>query len=176
MDKTGIDSRLTAIIDCLYRVAAKALIVRDDKLLLSHEGKGKWEKFNFRGLPGGGVDYGENFQAGLERELKEEMGLEISLDQISQAPEKITFGLLRDGIRAGDKNIPTLILYFEVKLNKHQIPQKLENDFEWADLEGLKTANFVSQTAIDREFLIDYLSNNSVSADRKNWRKESSKS
>ena len=58
---------------CFYRVSIKALI-RDSegRYLLIQESNGKWE------LPGGGLDYGESPQEGLKREVKEEMGVNIS--------------------------------------------------------------------------------------------------
>lgn len=60
--------------DCFYRVSVKALIVRDEKVLLVHEPpelSGQWE------LPGGGLDFGEGFQEALAREIFEETGLKV---------------------------------------------------------------------------------------------------
>lgn len=57
--------------DCFYRVSVKALVVdSSQKFLLVREENGLWE------LPGGGLDFGENPQQGLRRELFEEMALE----------------------------------------------------------------------------------------------------
>jgi len=64
--------------DAFYRVSIKGLLVRDGKLMMvddyagirSREKGGEWE------LPGGGVDFGEDFREGLKREIKEEMGLQ----------------------------------------------------------------------------------------------------
>jgi len=60
--------------DSFYRVSIKALCVQDGKVLLSHEAEnigGGWE------LPGGGLDFGEDIQVGLKREIQEELELEI---------------------------------------------------------------------------------------------------
>ncbi len=60
--------------DCFYRLSVKGLYVRDGKLLMVKESSklsGKWE------LPGGGLDFGENIQEGLKREIEEEMGLKV---------------------------------------------------------------------------------------------------
>ena len=65
--------------DAFYRVAVKGLYVREGKVLLVHDYGGsdidsssKWE------LPGGGVDFGENFQDALKREVSEEMSLTVT--------------------------------------------------------------------------------------------------
>ncbi|GAB0174822.1 MAG: hypothetical protein HHAS10_07010 [Candidatus Altimarinota bacterium] len=56
---------------CFYRLSVKALIHNSDgKFLLIKEENGLWE------LPGGGLDYGEELQECLRREIYEEMGLE----------------------------------------------------------------------------------------------------
>lgn len=54
-----------------YRLSVKALILDETrtKFLLVQEDNGKWE------LPGGGLDWGEKPQAGIRREIQEEMGL-----------------------------------------------------------------------------------------------------
>lgn len=60
--------------ESFYRVTVKALVVKDGKILLvkeSPELSGKWE------LPGGGLDFGEEIQEGLRREVEEEMGVKI---------------------------------------------------------------------------------------------------
>ena len=53
-----------------YRVSAKAVIVRDDGLVLCVKEGGD----NYWNLPGGGIDFGENLQEALSRELHEEVG------------------------------------------------------------------------------------------------------
>lgn len=63
---------------CFYRVSTKALIVRNEKVLLVMEADGKWE------LPGGGLEVGESFESGLRREIKEEIG--VALLAISKQP------------------------------------------------------------------------------------------
>jgi 8-oxo-dGTP diphosphatase len=58
--------------NCFYRVSIKALILNDKgEFLLIQEANRLWE------LPGGGMDFGENPEQTLQREIKEEMGLEV---------------------------------------------------------------------------------------------------
>ena len=65
-----IDQRLNEIDDCLYRVAVRVLIVKDDKVLLVQEYPQMWWAF-----PGGGVDHGEDVKSTLSREVEEELGV-----------------------------------------------------------------------------------------------------
>jgi len=64
---------MTTVPNCFYRLSIKGLILNEtrDKFLIVQEENGLWE------LPGGGLDWGENPQNGLRREIKEEMGLEV---------------------------------------------------------------------------------------------------
>jgi len=56
-----------------YRASVKALILDNKKrFLLVKENNDLWE------LPGGGLDYGEKPSDCLAREIKEEMGLEVT--------------------------------------------------------------------------------------------------
>ncbi|MBI3633923.1 MAG: NUDIX hydrolase [Candidatus Vogelbacteria bacterium] len=59
---------------CYYRVSVKALILDETrkKFLIVQEDNGRWE------LPGGGLDWGENAQDAIRREVREEMGLEVT--------------------------------------------------------------------------------------------------
>ncbi len=59
--------------ECYYRVSVKALILDDQgRFLLVKDIAGLWE------LPGGGLDHGESVEQGLKREIREEMGLELT--------------------------------------------------------------------------------------------------
>ncbi len=67
-----------------YRLSVKALILDETrtKFLLAQEDNEKWE------LPGGGLDWGENFEEGIKREVMEEMGLVVS--SVSKHPSYLT--------------------------------------------------------------------------------------
>ena len=62
------------------RNAARAVIIRDEQLLLLRkEGGGKPERY---ALPGGGQDTGETLQQALVRECLEEIGTRISVGKL----------------------------------------------------------------------------------------------
>ncbi len=66
--------------DAWYRISAKAIVYNENgDILLCKESNGVWD------IPGGWLDHGENVLNCIERELKEEMGLEAS--SISPTPE-----------------------------------------------------------------------------------------
>jgi 8-oxo-dGTP diphosphatase len=67
--------------ESFFRVVTKALYVRNGKILLTKEApelSNQWE------LPGGGLDHGENPKDGLIREIREELGLEVT--SVSEYP------------------------------------------------------------------------------------------
>ena len=62
----------------IYRVVAKALITDvTGKILVVKEGQDFWS------LPGGGLEHGESTSDCLQREIKEEIGInDVSIDEI----------------------------------------------------------------------------------------------
>jgi len=67
--------------DIIQRIACKAVIEHEGKVLIIREaatyGEGTQRgRYHF---PGGRLDIGENFEAGLAREVREETGLEVEI-------------------------------------------------------------------------------------------------
>ena len=66
------------------RVSARAIILRDNKLLVFKRKRFDVEEGSFLeyySIPGGGVEMGESIEDACVRELKEEMGIDIKLLQ-----------------------------------------------------------------------------------------------
>ena len=58
------------------KVDTRAVIFRDGKILLVHEKNGTWA------LPGGWCDVDQSIASNIEKETKEEAGLEVKADQV----------------------------------------------------------------------------------------------
>jgi len=104
-----IDSRLNDIDGCLYRVAIRALIIQDNKVLLVKEVEDNWWA-----LPGGGVDHGETVESTLVREVEEELGVpaqEVTSD----------FQIVHYTIGNVVNAIPRMNVFFKVLVPEHLI-------------------------------------------------------
>src|SRR6478672_9578362 len=82
----------------LQRVAAYALIIRDEQILLTRlasriSADGKWH------LPGGGLDHGENPRDALVREIREETGLDADVGDTARVYSAHLPSLWRKGRR-----------------------------------------------------------------------------
>ena len=68
------------------RLRAAALVVQDGKILLiEHQKDGR----KYWLLPGGGVDFGETASSALEREMMEELNLQVSVDDLVFSSDSI---------------------------------------------------------------------------------------
>jgi len=113
-------------------VGIGAVIVNDKKqVLLAKRGKkaknerGKWE------FPGGSVEFGDTMEATINREIKEELGVEIDLYEHLPAIDHIISEENQHWVTSGfiariKKGIPTVME-----------PEKCEG-IEWFDYEQLK--------------------------------------
>lgn len=113
----------------VLRVAAKAVIIRaDGKVLIVREGTtyADGSQIGLYGLPGGRLDVGESFEAGLAREAKEETGLKI----------KPLYPLYVGEWRPTIKDVPHQIVavFMACKALTTKVTLSDEHDgFEWID-------------------------------------------
>lgn len=138
-----IDPRLDEIVDALYRVSVKLLIVKDGKLLLVKEPQGWY------GVPGGGITHGQDLYEGLLRELDEELGItSVSEDAISPLPSIVSNVGIIDGI-------PRLTLFYTT--HEEVQPSNNELSFYWASADDLGTLLLAPNIAPVRDQLTRHL-------------------
>ena len=113
-----IDPRLNEIDDCLYRVAARVLIIQDDKILLVKEASDHWWAF-----PGGGVDHGETIESTVMREVGEELG--VSADEVLS-----DFQIVYYNIGSVVNAVPRMNLFFKVSMPEKSL-KKTDHVSEW---------------------------------------------
>jgi 8-oxo-dGTP pyrophosphatase MutT (NUDIX family) len=106
----GVDPRLEEIDDSLYRVAVRALIVSDNKMLAVKEvDSGDWWA-----IPGGGVDYGESLKDCLLREITEEIG-------VSSSSVSSDFQIVHYNIGKVVNGVPRMNVFFRVSIHPDEV-------------------------------------------------------
>ena len=98
-----LDPRLPEIDNCLYRLAIRAFIFHEGKVLLVREKDANWWSF-----PGGGIDYGEQITQALPRELAEELG-------VSETEFKTDYQIVYTTIGVIVMGIPRANLFYRVE-------------------------------------------------------------
>lgn len=107
-----VDPRLNDIDDSLYRVAVRALIVNNNKLLAVKEVDGG----DWWAIPGGGVDYGEDLKTCLLREIEEELG--VPATSVSS-----DFQIVHYNIGKIVNGVPRMNIFFVVSVPEDHIRQ-----------------------------------------------------
>jgi 8-oxo-dGTP pyrophosphatase MutT (NUDIX family) len=113
-----IDSRLNDIDDCLYRVAARVLVIQNDRVLLIKESSDDWWA-----LPGGGIDHGETVELALAREIEEELG--VPADKIVSDSQVVDYNI-GNVVNA----VPRMNLFFRVSVPEASL-KKTDHVAEW---------------------------------------------
>lgn len=138
------------------RIRVAGILIRDGKILLiKHQKKDK----EYWLLPGGGVDYGEEFSIALKREFKEETNIDIEVKDMVFISESIAPDLRRHIV-----NIFFLVNYHSGKLkigDEHILKElkfieinKLEDITLYPNIKGEIIENYNS-----KNIKIQYLGN-----------------
>jgi 8-oxo-dGTP diphosphatase len=114
-----IDPRIEEIDDSLYRVAVRALIVSDNKILAVKEVDGG----DWWAIPGGGVDYGESLKACLLREISEEIGVPSSSVSSDFQIVYYNIGKIVNGV-------PRMNVFFKISVPWYEVT-KTEHVEKW---------------------------------------------
>jgi len=140
----NIDPRLDEIDDCLYRVAARVLVVQDNKILLVKEVDDDWWA-----LPGGGIDHGESIESTVAREIEEELG--VAASEVSS-----DFEIVHYNIGNVVNSVPRMNLFFKVSVPETSVKKTdYVSEWKWCTKE-----EFLQQElhgSYDKEKLVDVI-------------------
>jgi len=95
--------------DLSWRPSVYAIVLQDDKLLVSPQ----FEEKRYD-LPGGGVDLGEQLEAAVIREVKEETGLDVSTPKLVGGTSNF-FTFTHDSTPEPD-SVQSILLYYVCEL------------------------------------------------------------
>ena len=104
---------------------ARALIQRDDKILLAHQ-IGEPNTF----LPGGHVDYGEYTDTALRRELKEELGVDAEISDFMGTLEYMF-------TEENEKHHHEINFIYKATINEPAQSQESHLEFQWCPVDEL---------------------------------------
>ena len=122
---------------------ASGIVIKDNKILIGlrskkDQGGGLWE------FPGGKIELEESDINAVIRELKEELGIDVSVEQkVMQYIHKY-------------KNTLYDISFFEINSFKGEVKMNVHDEIKWVDLSTLKNYVFISGDLL----FIDKLSDN----------------
>ena len=120
-----------------FRPAVYAIIVNDGKILLVH--LRCRDKFC---LPGGGVELGERVQEALRREVREETGIAIEIEQFAFFSERFLY------LDPSDEAFHTLSLFFVCRpettklISDDQVDDSKVEKPRWIELDSLSPERF----------------------------------
>lgn len=134
-----------AILTPGIRNAARALIIRDERLLLLRkDGGGRGERY---ALPGGAQEHGETLQDALERECLEEIGVKVIVRDLLHVADWFK---PRDTVPPSTRQLVEFLFACDVPgnyeaRNGHR-PDKHQVDVVWIDLEQLSDVQLLPQS------------------------------
>lgn len=123
-------------------IAVRAIIKRDDKVLLLRRSGGNP---NFEGLyelPGGKVEFGQDPKAALQREVSEETGLEISTMQLSDVYSSLDTADLQ-------KQYISLVFWVSVQGGEHVELSSEHSKYSWKKLSEIQLNEVTDFTRTD---------------------------
>lgn len=72
------------------RRVANLIVIRNDQILIVKRSEKETAFPNCWSFPGGAVEFGESFQEGLQREIKEEIGCQIKENELFKSVNFVT--------------------------------------------------------------------------------------
>lgn len=126
----------------LQRVTTKAIIKKDDKILLLRRSSGKQSIIGKYELPGGKVDFGEDPKLALEREVIEEVGLSLETVQLLSVLSHMD---------DHDENKQYVIVVYQASLTPvetHIVLSPEHDRYEWKEMSEIQQDEVTGMTKL----------------------------
>ena len=133
----------------LFKVRVSGIIIINNKLLVDKYNDTKYC------LPGGYVELGETTEEGLRREIKEEVNIDININNFMGVMENFFYGRNNDYTQSLDfyyKVSPKDIN--DINLNDYEYVENdkgfiIKHEFKWIDINNLDNFNLVPDSLIN---------------------------
>jgi ADP-ribose pyrophosphatase YjhB (NUDIX family) len=127
-----------AVASLTWRPSVYAIVIEDNKLLVSRQFKTKFD------LPGGGVDLGEGVEEAVVRETKEETGIDVEVIKLAGVKTSIFFS--ESPSRGTQDAYHSILLYYVCK----KVGGELSTDgFDEDEKQYAEVAEWVSLDKLD---------------------------
>lgn len=112
----------------IQRVSIKAIFFKEEKIFMLKDEKGKWE------FPGGGIEFGEHPEESLQRELKEELGIDkVQIGDIINVWDFVS--------KRNDVDHQHIIIVYECKADLSNISISSEHvEHRWITLDEINSS------------------------------------
>jgi 8-oxo-dGTP diphosphatase len=125
----------------VWRPSVYGVVIQDDKVLLSPQFGDKYD------LPGGGVDLGENLEAAVVREVKEETGIGVEVIGALGVESNLFAAVHEDG-----KFYHSILIYYACKVVGGELSTAGFDEYEkkyaamaqWVPIENLPSITLAS--------------------------------
>ena len=113
----------------IQQITVKALIAKSNKVLFVKDHKGKWE------LPGGRIEFGENPEETLRREIKEELGFgDLKIGKVVHIWSFVS--------QVEDSEHQFIVIVYECSSESPVIKHNDEyEEYKWVDQDGVNQLN-----------------------------------
>ncbi len=128
-----------------FRPAVYAVIIKDGQILMSKQ----WDGYDF---PGGGIELGEPTESALIREVKEETGVDVVVNNIIQCQDSF-FKLPFSGTF-----VHSIHLYYQCQIMGGELSAEFLNEQEkqyagepeWLELNKIKNVKIYTSADVDK--------------------------
>lgn len=142
-----------------YRLSVRAIVIKDDKILLNEFNHGEY--YN---IPGGGLEIGETLKECVKREVYEESGYTVHVKEMVYIYE---YNPIRDGHRYGKRGALSHVFKCEIDMNSEihkrsvidsdPTGQSISTGCKWIPIDDLNHINLVPKI---NEIILESFNNN----------------